>query len=164
MTELISQAEFARRQKWSRPAVTNLKRLGRLVMAKGKVDYVATLKLLADTADPAHPKSNGKKKTTFSDARTAKETARAGLVVLELKERRGQLIDAAQTERLLADMFTTIKKRIRAIGPKCAQEIFHLKTTKKSKRKLMAAIETILSGQHDDALKELSRWKPKKKN
>ena len=161
MPELISQAEFARRQGCKRPAVTRLKALGRLVMVKGKVDYKATLKLIADTADPAHPKSKGKV-VTFADARTAKERARAGLVVLELKKRKGELIDAAQTERLLAEMFTTIKSRIRAIGPKCAQEIYHLKTTKKTKRKLMAEIEAILSGQHDDALQELSRWQSKK--
>lgn len=162
MRELISQAEFARRQGWAKSTVTNLKKDGRLVMVKGKVEVAASLALLKDTEDPSRSKNPSKGKKTFSDHKATKEGARAALLILELKKRRGELIDAAQTERQLADMFTTIKTRIRAIGPKCAQEIFHLKTSKKSKRQLMTAVEKILSTQHDEALEELSHWTPRK--
>jgi hypothetical protein len=47
----VSQAEFARHQKWNRSSVTRARRTGRLVMVGDMVDLEASMASLASTAD-----------------------------------------------------------------------------------------------------------------
>lgn len=70
------------------------------------------------------------------------------------------LVSSADMERELAKLFTDVKTRIRSIAPKCAQGIAALKSTKKNDREIIADIQEILRKEHDDALTELSTWKP----
>jgi len=52
--EVLSKSEFAAAKGWSKPYVSKLGKLGRLVLtADGRVDVIATNALLAETADPS---------------------------------------------------------------------------------------------------------------
>lgn len=155
MSDFITQSEFAQREGVSKNAVSKWKKEGRLVFRKGKVDYEATKKLLSDTADPARAKADG----SFAYARTVKEAARAKLTQLKVKQVEGELVNAKELQRELMTLFTTIKTRIRAVAPKCAQEIGHLKASNMKNKELLAAVQEILKKEHDDALQELSEWK-----
>ena len=159
---LISQSEFARREGVNYSHITRLKQRGLLVIRQGKVDYAASKKLIDDNADPSSAKfskDGDNPHITFSEARTAKEAARAKLAQIEVGEKEGALIDAEILRSKLAALFTDIKTRVRAIAPKCAQEIARMKITGTDEREISVAVQKILGKEHDEALLELSIWK-----
>jgi len=61
MPTLLTQAEFARQNGYSKPYVTKLKAEGRLVMVDGKVDAEASKALIASTADPRYGENGGRR-------------------------------------------------------------------------------------------------------
>ena len=77
----------------------------------------------------------------------------------EEAEATGELVNAKDLKRELMSFFTTIRSRIRAVAPKCAQQIAHMKTAKMKQRELLSKVQKLLSREHDEALKELSEWR-----
>lgn len=75
---------------------------------------------------------------------------------IQRKKLEGELVDAKAMEEALVKTFGIVRNRIRAIGPKCAQQIYHIKIAKSKKIEQIVAIEKILRVDHDDALNELS--------
>ena len=106
-TELISQAEFARRRGVSRATVYEYKAKGYLVMTDdGKVDVAASQARLVEHLDasrggkraakkPAAGSSNSK----FMQAKTEEMQARASRQQLELLEKAGTLVDREKVEK-----------------------------------------------------------------
>ncbi len=161
---LITQAEYARRKGVTKGYINKLVKKGVIVLEKGKVDPGQADKAIAAASAPARAKFRKNNKPTsteggFSKAQAAKEHYRALLAKQEYEKKSGKLIDADETYRHLAGVFTVVKTRIRSIAPACAQEIAHLKMGKKNPREIVAAVEKILIKQHDEALKELSECK-----
>lgn len=176
MSEFVSQAEFGRQMKYSRPYVTKLKAKGLLVMKGKTVDVEASKRKIEESADPARSAfTNGKKKSSpasYQDAKRIEAVAKAGLKQLEFQREQGKVIDAEKTRQAISETSVTIKTRILAIPNKSAQEIAHLVlqelvTLKKSKSKkkpktslaLTAAVQEILRKECHEALLELSRMK-----
>ena len=104
----------------------------------------------------SHIDNKGEGKSSIQNELVAKRIKKLDR---EEEEARGKLVNAQEVRRELVKLFTVIRGRIRSIGPKCAQEIAHLKTAKKKQRELMSKIQSILSKEHDEALKELSAYK-----
>ena len=160
MPDLITQAELARRMGVNRKEVTKWKQQARLVWQGKKIDYEATVKLLAETADPARApqKVTKGRGLSFADARTAKEAGRATLISLDVKERKGELVNAQAVLSELIKSNIAVKNRIRSIPSFIHLDISQIYgvTDVKKQREVSALILKYL----DEALKELSEWKP----
>lgn len=115
-----TQSEFAKLIGKDKGYVTRLKQAGRLVMvqteAGERVDVEASQALLAGTADPAHGgldaergKGAGKAAhgTTYNDARTRNELAKAQTAELELAQRLGKVVDAEEARLFATDLGAT---------------------------------------------------------
>lgn len=122
---------------------------------RGKYDLVACVqayvRLLREQAKGKDPEKLKEEKALVRENRQLKELSR--------KQKEGKLVDADELRRELAKAFTDVKTRIRSIAPKSAQAIAHLRMDKKSERELIAAIQTVLQKEHDEALEELAKWK-----
>jgi hypothetical protein len=162
MPDLITQAEFARRMGVNRKEVTKWKQQGRLVWKGGKIDLEATKKVLADTADPARvpQKVTKGRGVSFTDARTQKEIGRSILIGLEVKEKKGELVNAQAVLSELIKSNIAVKNRIRSIPSFIHLDISQIYgvTDVKKQREVSGLISKYL----DEALKELSEWKPTK--
>lgn len=115
--ERISQAELGRRLGITPPAVTKLKKAGKIVVGRdGKVRYRATLKKLGDTLDPRKPKKtlhavkdvvgeddpvedDGESHVSLAEAQRRKAVAAAVIAELDLEEKKGSLIGREAAER-----------------------------------------------------------------
>lgn len=167
--ELITQAAYARRKGVTRPYIGKLVKKGVIVLDGGKVDPDQADKAIEESSSSARTKhkKNGNGKATktgqgFAQSQAAKEFYRALLAKQEYEKKSGKLIDADDTIRHFAAIFTVVKTKVRAIAPVCTQEIVHLKMGKKNQRELAAAVEKIISTLCDEALEELSTCKSPK--
>ncbi|UYM16203.1 hypothetical protein [Endozoicomonas euniceicola] len=102
---LLSQAEFARQQGFTRGYVTKLIKKGIVKLKNGKVDSEQAIQSMKAHADPVTlvrpdksqpltPEQNGT--VDFVTARTMREAFRAKMAKLEYEQKNGQLTDAAQ--------------------------------------------------------------------
>jgi len=120
-------------------------------LSRGKYDLWPSIKGYTDFL---RKQAVTEEKKLIAENRRIKELVRM--------QKEGELVNAKELQRELMTLFTTIKTRIRATAPKCAQEIAHLKVSKMKNKELIAAIQSILKKEHDDALQELSEWKSTK--
>ena len=171
---LITQAELARREGVSKKEVRKWKQQGRLVLKGGQINYEKTKKLLNDTADPARaefrknagrdempmPQIPPRKTISYVDARTAKEAARARLTQMEVKRQERELVNAGELTHLLIAANTAVKTRIRAIQSTAPLDIERIYGS--NDRDKREKIRALLSRLHDEALTELSEWKPRR--
>lgn len=156
----VTRGELAKKLKVSRQRIHAMEKAG-LIGADGygKIDLDEAIKAIADNYDPARGgKQGATREGSFYEARTRKEAALANLREIEFAEKRGELVNAADMKRELARLFVSMKTRLRAIPSKNAQAIAHLKMEIKSARDLMAAIQTLLLKDIDEALEEISHW------
>lgn len=168
MADLLTQAAYAKRRGVKRQYINRLVKQGIIKLKKGKVDPAQADRAISGYADPARSefrKSPGPAATQEPERdstaywRKAELQVRTALKKLDHDERVGKLVDAEKIERELVNLLTAIKTRIRAIAPKCAQEVAHLKVAKKKRRSLITEVQEILRKEHDEALEELGRWK-----
>lgn len=171
MADIITKAELARRLGVTRSTVNGYNNKGQLAMKKRKgvllVDYDATVKLLASTKDPARAefaKANTDGETakrrgpiTFSDARTAKEAARARLAQIAVKEKEAQLVNADEVLFALKDLFLDIRNSIRSIPAKATGEIMNIIAS--GKPDISSKVYSVLRRETDEPLETLSKWK-----
>jgi hypothetical protein len=136
--ELITQAEFARRQDWNRSTVTRLKHAGRLVMEGVLVDVEATLARLGHTVggrddvaerhaaeraakagsvDTAKSPRGGE---TRADAQARKEAAAADLLEIELAQKRGTLIPKEDVDAALKAFAAATRARLDVLADQLA--------------------------------------------
>lgn len=105
---LISQAEFARQQGFTRGYVTKLIKKGIVKLKNGKVDSDKAIKSMKAHADPVTlirseqqeviPGQQGQGAVDFVTARTMREAFRAKMAKLEYEEKSGQLTDAGKVK------------------------------------------------------------------
>ena len=128
---LISQAEFARQQGFTRGYVTKLIKKGIVQLKNGKVDSDQAAQSMKAHADPVtlirsdkqqevipgQPGQNGA--VDFVTARTMREAFRAKLSKLDYEEKSGKLTDAAKVKndafkagRIVRDELLTIPDRL----------------------------------------------------
>lgn len=170
MADLITKAEFARRLGVTRSTVNGYAKKGQLAERKRKgkvlVDYDASMQLMEASKDPARAefaktntsepiKSRGP--ITFSDARTAKETARARLAQISVKEKEGQLVNADEILFDLKDLFLDIRNSVRSIPAKLTGEIMNILAS--GKPDMATRIQIALRRETDETLENLSKWK-----
>lgn len=184
MSTLLNQAAYAKHRGVSAMAISKLVKQGLITTKDGKIDPVKADEELKANLHPSHVKSspeNGKKGgrpkgihtprtpsqpsgqpqdhgASFASSRAAKEFIVASLKKLDLEERRGQMINAEELKSEFAKLFVDIKTRIRAVGPKIAQEVAHLKLNSRNEKSVTVDCQKIIMAECDEALKELSNW------
>lgn len=125
---LMSQAEFARQQGFTRGYVTKLIKKGIIRLSNGKVDSVQAQQAMKANADPVSlirsdqttelaPAQPGA--VDFVTARTMREAFRAKMAKLEYEEKSGTLTDAAKVKqdafkagRIIRDELLAIPDRL----------------------------------------------------
>ena len=137
--ERITQAEFARRNGWSKQYVAKLVKQGRIQLEGGKIDPVAAKRAIDQLAEPSTalrelpsntPESNrtdapvsgpadSRKAVDYATARTMREAFRAKMAKLDYEEREGKLVEARkvyeegfQTGRQVRDALLGIPDRL----------------------------------------------------
>lgn len=130
------QSEFAATVGWDKSHVTRLKQLGQLVLcANGAVDFAASLRRIADHADPARDaqraaaarqrggaddeadddddpddteRDTGSKR--YAASRATKEYWAAKTAEVEYQRLVGEIVDRADVERAVADVVTVFRQ------------------------------------------------------
>jgi len=169
--ELISQAEYARRRGVTPPRISHLVKSGVIILEDGKVNPEQADAAIEATINPGYAKRPGRPakggadtaRLSYTEAATLEKKFSAALKKLDLEEREGTLINAAELQRELMALFATIKKRLRAIPSKTAPEVYGLAKAAKTQRAGCAKINRRLLAEIDDALLELSQWGADKK-
>lgn len=160
MPDLIRQTELADRMGVNRKEVTKWKKDGRLVMKGKLVDYDATVKLLAETSDPARSsikKSSGGK-MSYVDARTNKILVGLARDQLKYQTEKEELVNAQAVILELKRAHTIIMNRLRSLSSFIHLDISQIYGVVNAKKQKEVSI--IVRKHIDDILKELSEWKP----
>lgn len=165
---LITQAEYARQKGVSPARISHLVSKGVIKLVDGFVDPTAADAAIAAAAHPGYAKVLGRptKDNTpgsYAEAATAEKHFKALLAELDLRERQGELVNAADMQHELARLFVNLKTRLRSIPSKSAQTIAHIKMSGLSGRELMGKIQTLMLCDIDEALLEIANWNLKKK-
>ena len=163
MTELVTQAEFARLLGInSRSYITKLKADGRLVMNGDQVDVEASRLRIIETADPNRDDvvirwarergqtsaliGDSPEETSYASARARKEKAQADMAEMERDKRRGQLLDRAAVEAAFEDILTTMRQALEQHASRVAPQLVGLDLDK---------IRALLKQETHASLKEL---------
>ena len=139
--ERITEAEFARRNGWSKQYVAKPVKQGRIHLEGGKIDPVAAKRAIDQLAEPStvlrespanKPETSrtevpisvsgptdSRKAVDYATARTMREAFRAKMAKLDYEEREGKLVDARkvrddafQTGRMVRDGLLGIPDRM----------------------------------------------------
>lgn len=158
----VSQSQLARELGVSRQRVSAMVREGLITPdSKGRIDLDAALVAIAANRDPARGGKQTPVNESFHEARTRKERALATLREIEADEAAGRLVDAEEVQQAFVSMITTARTRLRAIPSKVAGELYHVGKVSKNQREGAAEIQKKLLAEVDEALQELSEYKPK---
>ena len=160
MPDLITQAELARRMGVNRKEVTKWKKDGRLVMKGKLVDYDATVKLLAETADPARSsiKKSNTGKMSYVDARTNKILIGLAREQLKYQTEKGELVNVQEVLSELTKAHVVVKNRLRSIKSFIQLDISQIYEDTDTEKQLKVSV--VVGKYVDEVLKELSEWKP----
>ncbi len=137
---LLTRAQFARANGYSKSSVTRFQHAGRLVMVGDLVDPVASLKRIADTADPARDDvtrrhaegradgglplppqgSVGRADNGYQGARALKEKYAALSAKLEYEKAAGDLIAKADVDASLISFATSVRAKLEQMADQLA--------------------------------------------
>lgn len=153
--EYVTKAEFARRMNLSKPTITNLIKRGRLSQTKsGRINFAKGKKEI-ETNRAANPDAAAIKQGTIDPAiiktRRRQEEIKLELAEMELRERRGELIERAEVLRMAKAVISISRSRFLNIPQKMAPKLVGLTSIRK--------IKSILEKEIYAALKELSQVK-----
>lgn len=128
MSELISQAEYARRNNWSRAYVTQLVQAGRIDLIEGKIDPEKADASVAATAHPAYTKkepapSGSGQSGDYLRARTMKEVYGAQIQKLEYEKMLDKLVDRSNVEQEGFDAGHATRERLLFIPPRISDRL-----------------------------------------
>ena len=167
MSNLTTQAEYARQRGISRQRVNQLVSEGVVKLVKGLVDPLQADAAIAMSRDPTH----GGKRTvdpvpsmSLITARTLKEEALASLRRMESEEKKGNLINKDELTFALKDLFLVIRGRLLGLPAKVSGQIIHI-TQSNSTNPAVARVEVekLLKADIYEPLKEIASWEPKQK-
>ncbi|MTI15136.1 hypothetical protein [Sansalvadorimonas verongulae] len=162
--ERISQAEFARRNGWSKQYVAKLVKQGRIKLKRGKIDPVAAKKAIAQLAEPstvlrkqqqektqdtgrtAEPPvvTGNTKAVDYATARTMREAYRAKMARLDYEEREGKLVDARKVRDEAFQLARMVRDGMLAIPDRMADVLAAETDPAKIRAILIEELETVL--------------------
>ena len=168
MTELVSQAEFARQQGWAKSYITKLKGEGRLVMSPdGKqVDVAASLARIADTDGQKRPDVADRHAATRqgdsdadneqgsdprynkADSSAKKEHFLALQAETDYRQRIGELVEAAEVSAAISDVAIGFRQSLENLPARIAGELVG---------KDIDAIRAVLKAELYEALADMER-------
>ena len=167
MTELVSQAEFARQQGWAKSYVTKLKLEGRLVMSPdGKqVDVAASLARIADTDGQKRPDVADRHAATRqgdsdadeqgsdprynkADSSAKKEHFLALQAETDYRQRIGELVEASEVSAAISDVAIGFRQSLENLPARIAGELVG---------KDIDAIRAVLKAELYEALADMER-------
>lgn len=163
---LITKTEFAALIGKEKSYVTRLGQAGRLVMVgegKGaKVDVEASKALLAESADPSRGASDESKSqaaakpahSSYNDARTRNELAKAQTAELDLAVKLGKLVDAGEASLFAADLAATFRGALEVLPDRLAPELVPLSDTETVRAVLVESFEQVLT----DLADKINKW------
>ena len=163
VSELISQAELARRLGVSRQYVGKLVKQGKIEKVGAKIDFQAASAALKMLADPARPRntpdllpdgSEGGDSTTFAEAKTMKEVYQAKLARLKFEEESGKLIEKAEIEDKARDIAVIVKESLLTIPNKMMEQLAVESDPRKINVALDEEIRAILAELSDQIAKK----------
>lgn len=163
--QLITQAEFAALIGKDKGYVTRLKQAGKLVMVgegrDARVDVEASKSRLNESADPARGAQGDKGSadkgkahhTSYNDARTRNELAKAQNAELDLAVKIGKLVDADEARLFAADLAASFRGALEILPDRLAPELVPLSDTEAVRGVLVESFEQVLTDLADKILK-----------
>lgn len=149
---LCSQAEFARRAGWGRSYVTQLKQAGRLVMVGGQVDVQGSLARIQATTERVEQASPPATPPAVRVDRDRKEFYDAENARLDLEERLGKLMPAAQVLEAVADAGAIFAAQLEALPERLGPQLAALGG---DEARIRAALADALDGVRHDMVAKL---------
>lgn len=159
-----TQSEFAAILGKDKSYVTRLKQQGRLVMVQteegARVDVEASRELLRQSADPARGEAAVKpprirvEHTTYNDARTRNELAKAQTAELDLEVKLGKLVDAEEARLFAADLAASFRGALEVLPDRLAPELVPLNDTEAVRALLVESFEMVLG----DLADKIGKW------
>lgn len=148
---IVTKAEFARRNSWSKSYVTKLKDDGRLVLTEdGRVLVAESLARIAASAQAPERASPPAVSPTFRADRDRKEFYDAENARLDLEQRLGRTLATRDVRAVCANAAVTLRSRLEGWPARLAPHIAALGGDE-------ARIRTLLAEHIEQALGELSR-------
>lgn len=159
--QLVTQSEFAGILGKDKSYVTRLKKNGRLVMVQTeqgeRVDVEASQALLAASADPSRTQADHAPAkvhhTTYNDARTRNELAKAQTAELDLAVKLGKLVDADEARLFAADLAASFRGSLEILPDRLAPELVPLNDTETVRALLVESFEQVLTDLADKIVK-----------
>ena len=151
---LVSQAEFARQQGFTRGYVTKLIKKGVIQLKKGKVDSVQAERAMKANADPVtlirSDQSTDLAQTQpgtvdFVTARTMREAFKAKMAKLEYEEKSGTLTDAGKVRQDAFKAGRIIRDELLAIPDRMADVLAAEEDPGQVGKLLLEELEAILN-------------------
>ena len=160
---LATQTEFAKLLGVNKSHVTRLKHAGRLVLTEdGKVDVQASQSKIAETADPAHEGKQTEaqapskpRDTSYNDARTRNELAKAQTAELELAVKTGKLVDADEARLFATDLAATFRGALETLWDRLAPEVVPITDIETARAVMVEHGEHMLN----DLADKITKWK-----
>lgn len=87
----------------------------------------------------------GKAQISTSEAQRRKEIAIAGLRELELKERRGELVETKEVANLWAVVFQTVRDQVMAVADRCSAQLAAMTDQRMVRDRLSAELNQALT-------------------
>lgn len=156
---LATQSEFAALLGKDKSYVSRLKKNGRLVMVQTedgeRVDVEASRALLAASADPSRASAPAKEHhTSYNDARTRNELAKAQNAEMDLAVKMGKLVDADEARLFAADLAASFRGALEILPDRLAPELVPLSDTETIRALLVEAFEQALT----DLADKIGKW------
>lgn len=169
MVKTVSQSEYARQRSVTPGYINKLVKQGVLKLQEGKInpeqadqDIQAYASGLKGTPGP---KATGQPDDdSLASWRKRELQVKTAIRQIQLDEGKGKLVNIDELRAEFGKLFVDIKTRIRAIGPKVAQEVSFIKLNSQNEKAATVAVQKIIMAECDEALKELSQWGTQKKN
>ena len=145
MTNAVRQSEFARILGCGRSHITALKKAGRLVMTDDGL-------VLVEESNASIARSNGAPERSvvvqqeFGDARSRREHIEAELKQIELDERRGRLVVAAEVVAVVSDAATTLRAQLESLPDRLAPMLATVTDEQQIRAALADEVEMVLAG------------------
>ena len=148
MSNAVRQSEFARIIGCGRSYVTALKKAGRLVMTDDGLVLVEESKASIARSNGA-PERAAVVPQEFGDARSRREHIEAELKQIELDEKRGRLVVAAEVVAVVADVSTTLRAQLESMPDRLAPMLATVTDEQQIRAVLADEVEMVLSGMAD---------------
>jgi hypothetical protein len=128
MAQLVTRAEFARLQGWSKAYITKLSAQDKLVFVEDddgvqKIDAEATIRKMAKRASPSGRPAEQVRDQEEQDDRRRQDFYKAEMMRLDLEERTGRLFDAEQITMVIAGAVAKFATALERLKPEIAAEL-----------------------------------------